>query len=78
MWLNDIKPKGGMLDGLRAGRRNLDGSDNFSPKQTQNTKTEGVLHKNAGRFLSCIPKLKNEQMFRYNFPTTHIEASENC
>ena len=48
MWLNDIKPKGGILDGLRAGRRNLDGSDNFFPSNLIHTKN--ALHKSAGRF----------------------------
>lgn len=47
MWLNDIKPKGGMLDGLRAGRRKLNGSDNFPPNKPQ---TEDALHKCVGRF----------------------------
>lgn len=37
-----------MLEGLRAGRRKLDGSEYFSPKQT---KMEDALHKGAGRFL---------------------------
>lgn len=71
MWLNDIKPKGGMLDGLRAGRRNLDGSEYFFPNKPKNTKTEGVLHKNAGRFLLYSGIEKYEQMFYYNFTTTH-------
>lgn len=40
-----------MLDGLRAGRRKPDGSDNFFPKQT---KIEDALHKSAGRFLDYL------------------------
>ena len=34
-------------------------------------KTEGVLHKNAGRFLLYSGIEKYEQMFYYNFTTTH-------
>ena len=61
MWLNDIKPKGGMLDGLRAGRRKLNGSDNFPPNKPQ---TEDALHKCVGRFSVQYSDIaKYEQMF---------------
>ena len=43
MWLNDIKPKGGMLDGLRAGRRKLDGSDPLKFKNVHGRRSAVVV-----------------------------------
>lgn len=49
------------------------------PHTNKNTKTEGVLHKNVGCFLSCIPGLKNknECSIIISLPLEE-EPPENC
>lgn len=61
-----------MLDGLRAGRRKLDGSDNFFPQTNQKHQTRGrSAQKCRTLFVMYSGIEKYEQMFYYNFTTTH-------
>ena len=61
----------------RAGRRKLDGSDNFSPSDLIHTKD--ALHKSAGRFsVQIFDIAKWEQMFYYDLTSKRTESHENC
>lgn len=73
MWLNDIKPKGGMLDGLRAGRRKLDGSDKLFPQQT---KIEDALHNVRGVFYSFFTKIYSMYSQTFKCMVQYINTKE--
>lgn len=51
----------------------------FPPNKPKTPKQRGVLHKNAGRFLSCIPGLKNTNKCSIIISLPHMtEPFGNC